>query len=65
MSPIVKIFFEYFFLGKGHDSLKFSDRNLEKNLGKNFPQGGPTPKNFFEVPVPLLGNVPASFHRDI
>jgi hypothetical protein len=44
--PVKKIFFAYFFLGKGHDSLKFSDRNLEKNLGKNFPPGGPTPKFF-------------------
>ena len=47
MSPIVKIFFEYFFLGKGHDSLKFSDRNIEKKFGQKFPPRGVRPPNFF------------------
>ncbi len=51
MSPIVKIFFEYLFLGQGHDSLKFPDRNLEKNLGKNFPPGGSDPPNFFQSDI--------------
>jgi len=54
MAPIVKILFAYFFLGQGHDSLKCSDRYLEKNLGKNFPPGGPTLKIFGEVTIAPL-----------
>ena len=53
--PGPKIVFAYFFLGQGHDSLKFSVRNLEKNLGKKFPPGGLTPKIFGKVDVSPLG----------
>ncbi len=45
--PVKQIFFAYFFLGQGHDSLNFSDRNLEKNFGKKFTSGGSDPQNFF------------------
>ena len=35
-----QIFVAYFFLGQGHDSLKFADRHLKKNFGKKiFPLG--------------------------
>ncbi len=54
-SPIVKFLFAYFFLGQGHDSLKFSDRYLETNLGKMSPQGAPTPKIFGKVTVSPQG----------
>ena len=47
MSPIVKILFAYFFLGKGHASLKFSDRYLEKNFGQKFSPRGSDPQNCF------------------
>ncbi len=50
-----KNFFAYFFLGHEHYSPTFSDRNLEKILGKKFPPGGLTPKIFFEVTIPPLG----------
>jgi len=43
--PIVENFFCILLPGQGHDSLKFSNRNLAKNFGKkNSPQGGLTPK---------------------
>ncbi len=38
--PGSKIFFAYFSLGQGHDSLIFSDRNLAKNFGKTIPPRG-------------------------
>ena len=44
--PASKHFFAYFFLGLGHDSRKFSDRYLEKNLGKKFSPGGSDPQIF-------------------
>ncbi len=43
-----KTFFAYFVLGQGHDSLIFSDRNLEKNFGKKFPPRGVRPPNFLD-----------------
>ncbi len=50
-----KIFFSYFFMGQEHDSINFSDRYLDKNFGKKFPPGGPTPKIFGKVDVSPLG----------
>ncbi len=38
--PVPKIFFAYFFLGQGHDSLIFLDRNLKKNFGKKISPRG-------------------------
>ncbi len=60
-----KIFFAYFFLGQGHDSLKYSDRYLEKNLGKKFSPGGLTPNFFEKLKWGTKGSVPAKFHPDI
>ncbi len=66
MAPIVKSFFEYCYLGQGHASLKFSDRNFKKNFGKKFPPRGSDPTNFLEKWIyPPYGNVPANFHPDI
>ena len=49
MAPIVKSFFAYCYLGQGHASLKFSDRNFNKNFGKKFPpRGGSDPQNFWK-----------------
>ncbi len=53
-----KNIFCIFFLGQGHDSLIFSDRNLAENFGDKFPPGGPRM-------YPPKGNVPAKFHPDI
>jgi len=36
-----------------------------KILGKNFPQGGPTPNILKKWIYPPYGNVPANFHPDI
>ena len=48
MAPIGNFIFAYCYLGQGHDSLQFSDRNLEKKCWEKIsPQGGPTP-NFLE-----------------
>ena len=44
-------FLTVLFLGPGHNTRKFSDRCLEKNLGKIFPLGGPTPKFLGKVEI--------------
>ena len=41
-------FLTVLFLGPGHDTRKFSDRYLEKNLGKIFPPGGSDPQIFWK-----------------
>ena len=65
-SSIVKIFVVYFFLGQGHDSLKFSARYLEKNFGRKiFPRGVRPPKFLLKYLFLPQGNVRANFHADI
>ena len=44
MGPSPQHFYAYVFLGQGHDSLKFSDRYLEKMLGKIFHREVGPPK---------------------
>ncbi len=53
--PGPKIVFAYFSLGQGHDSLTFSNRYIEKKLGKNSPLGVLTPKIFGKVDSSPLG----------
>ncbi len=63
--PGPKIVSAYFFLGQGHDSLTFSNRYLEKKIGKIPPQGVRPPKFVEKWMYPPYGNVPANFHPDI
>ncbi len=50
-SSIVKIFVVYFFLGQGHDSLKFSARYLETNFGRKIFPRGSDPPNFSQSDI--------------
>ncbi len=53
--PAPKIFFAYFFLGQGPDSLKFSDRYLEKKFGEKISPRGSDPQIFWKGSyVPLM-----------
>ena len=54
-SPAPKIFLHIFSWVRGMTHEIFQIEISTKNLGKNFPQGGLTPKTFTKVPIPPPG----------